>query len=215
MGGAEQAVVRVLVSEAGIRQWKMEKGRWKRRGAEKKEVNHKKHRRRKKEEITVWRRLNRGIREKEFYRRGRDVMRVIASPACTLPGSGARCGDMLSIHAIAFYGYPVENMAEARRFYEGVLGLKVKLDHEGKWVEYDIGGGTLAITTLATERVPGAAGGFIALNVDDLDASLTELKAKGITLVVEPFETPFSRLAVIADPDGNEITLRQGKPGHQ
>jgi len=123
--------------------------------------------------------------------------------------------DMLSIHSIAFYGYPVENMAEARKFYEGVLGLKVKMDYEGKWVEYEVGGGTLAITTMATERVPGAAGGFIALNVHDLDAWMAELKRRGVTLIVEPFETPFSRLAVIADPDGNEISLRQGKPGHE
>jgi len=122
---------------------------------------------------------------------------------------------MRTIKSIAFCGYPVENIAEAREFYEGLLGLTVKMDYEGKWVEFDIGGGTLAITTMATERVPGAAGGFIALNVDDLDGWIAELKAKGVTLIVEPFETPHSRLAVIADPDGNEISLRQGKPGHE
>lgn len=118
---------------------------------------------------------------------------------------------MPTIKAIAFYGYPVENMAEARAFYEGVLGLTVKKDYEGKWVEYDVGGARLAITTMATERVPGAAGGFVALEVDDLNAWVAELKARGVTLVVEPFETPFSRMLVIADPDGNEVTLHQAK----
>ena len=120
---------------------------------------------------------------------------------------------MPTIKGIAFYGYPVENMAEARAFYEGVLGLKVKKDFEGKWVEYDIGGGVLAITTLATERVPGAAGGFVALEVDDLEAWVAEMKAKHVTLIVERFETPISSMAVIADPDGNEVTLHQAKQG--
>lgn len=39
-------------------------------------------------------------------------------------------------------------MARSRAFYEGVLGVKLTMDHaleDGRWVEYDIGGGTLAL----------------------------------------------------------------------
>ena len=120
---------------------------------------------------------------------------------------------MPTIKGIAFYGYPVEDMVEARAFYAGMLGLTATMDYAGKWVEYDIGAGTLAITTMATERVPGAAGGFIALDVEDLDAWVTVLRENGVTMIVEPFETPICRMAVIADPDGNEVTLHQAKQG--
>jgi predicted enzyme related to lactoylglutathione lyase len=118
---------------------------------------------------------------------------------------------MPSIKAIAFFAYPVSDMTEARAFYEQVLGLKLTLDHEGKWVEYDIGDSTLAITTMLEERTPGAAGGFVALEVENLDDWVADLKAKKITFIVEPFETPVCRLFVIADPDGNEVTLHQRK----
>lgn len=127
---------------------------------------------------------------------------------------GRKMGDMPTINGIAFYAYPVENLAEARAFYEKTLGLKVTHDYQEKWIEYDIGAGTFAITTMMSERVPGAAGGLIAFEVDDLTAWVAKLKAEQVSLVVDPFETPVSWLAVIADPDGNEITLHQRKPGH-
>jgi predicted enzyme related to lactoylglutathione lyase len=119
---------------------------------------------------------------------------------------------MPTIKGIAYFAYPVEEMAEARKFYEEVLGLKVTLNYQEKWVEYDIGEGTLAITTMVEGQTPGAPGGFVALEVDDLNAWVAELKQKHVTMVVEPFETPVCWMAEIADPDGNSITLHQRKP---
>jgi predicted enzyme related to lactoylglutathione lyase len=119
---------------------------------------------------------------------------------------------MPDIKAIAFYAYPVSDIAESRAFYENILGLKVTLNFQDKWIEYDIGPGTLAITTMAEERNPGAPGGFVAFEVDDLDAWIAELRRKHVTVTVEPFETPVCRMVCIADPDGNEITLHWHKP---
>jgi predicted enzyme related to lactoylglutathione lyase len=48
--------------------------------------------------------------------------------------------------------------------------------------------------------------------VDDLDAWVADLKAKKVPFMVEPFETPGCRMAVIGDPDGNDLTLHQTKP---
>lgn len=49
------------------------------------------------------------------------------------------------------------------------------------------------------------------LNVDDMDATVAELRRRGVTIVTEPFELPviFRRLAFIADPFGNLIELAQ------
>ncbi len=119
---------------------------------------------------------------------------------------------MPTLKAIAFYAYPVSDIAEARAFYENILGLKVTRTFQEHWIEYGIGHGKLAITTLADERNPGAPGGFVALEVDDLDAWVADLKHKHVTFTVEPFETHHSRMASIADPDGNSITLHWSKP---
>lgn len=49
------------------------------------------------------------------------------------------------------------------------------------------------------------------LNVADMDATVTEMRRRGVTIVTEPFELPViqRRLAFIADPFGNLIELAQ------
>jgi lactoylglutathione lyase/glyoxylase I family protein len=49
------------------------------------------------------------------------------------------------------------------------------------------------------------------LNVQDMDATVAELRRRGVTLVTEPFvlEVINRRLAFIADPFGNLIELAQ------
>ena len=49
------------------------------------------------------------------------------------------------------------------------------------------------------------------LNVDDMDATIANLRRRGVTIVTEPFELPVisRRLAFIADPFGNLIELAQ------
>jgi predicted enzyme related to lactoylglutathione lyase len=117
------------------------------------------------------------------------------------------------IKHVAFFAYPVSNIERARKFYEGVLGLRVSLNFQDTWIEYDISGATLAITTMIKELKPGAPGGFIGIEVDDIDSEAARLKSKGAVLKVDTFDTPGCRIAVFADPDGNGINLHQMKPG--
>ena len=119
---------------------------------------------------------------------------------------------MIQITEIAFTGYPVTDIARARGFYEGVLGLKATsvFEHEGKaWVEYDIGPGTLAISSLAVEWKPSTNGPAIALEVADFNTAVADLRAAGTKFVIEPTESPVCHLAVVVDPDGNSIALHQ------
>jgi len=113
---------------------------------------------------------------------------------------------------IAFTLYPVTNMARARRFYEETLGLRLtrREAREVEWVEYDLNGGTFALTTLTEGGTPSAdAGGSIAFEVQNVDEMVAQLRAKGVQVKLEPLSTPVCRLAVILDSEGNALTLHQ------
>jgi predicted enzyme related to lactoylglutathione lyase len=114
------------------------------------------------------------------------------------------------IQDIAFVLYPVADVAKARAFYAGVLGLAETANWQDQWIEYDLGNGTLAITG----GQPGAQAGngaMAAFEVKDFDAAAAFLKEKSIPWSMEPFESPVCRGACIKDPDGNQIMIHQRK----
>jgi len=120
---------------------------------------------------------------------------------------------MIRIKDIAFTGYPVTDIARARRFYEGVLNLKstVQFEHEGKhWIEYDIGPATLAISNMAGEKwKPSPDGPSAALEVEDFDAAINLLREAKVVFVLEPMDSGVCRMAIIADPDGNSLAVHK------
>jgi len=113
------------------------------------------------------------------------------------------------ITSIAFFVYPMRDIAIARRFYENVLGLKLETNFRDEWIEYDVNGGTFAITSMDITHVPGANGGVIAFEVTDLDSFVGLLKEKQVKFVLEITTSPVCRFAVIADPDGNEVIIHK------
>ena len=113
------------------------------------------------------------------------------------------------INSIAFTVYPVTDMKRARNFYEQTLGLKLSEDFGGKWVEYDLGEGTFAITNMMEDCKPGGAGASIAFEVDDMDECVKKLKAANVQFKMDVFATPVCRIAVINDPDGNAINIHK------
>jgi predicted enzyme related to lactoylglutathione lyase len=133
-------------------------------------------------------------------------------------GLHARRYSNMQITEIAFTGYSVSNMKNSRRFYEGVLGLKKSRgfgQHEGgdQWVEYDIGAGCLALISGGTkEWPPGSTGVATALEVNDFEAAVRELRAAGIPFVFEPYESPMCWTAVVNDPDNNRVAIHMRKP---
>ena len=118
----------------------------------------------------------------------------------------------MKILELAFSGTPVTDIKRARAFYEGVLGLKPTMESAGgMWVEYDVGHGTLGIGCYGEAWKPSPDGTCVALEVDDLDAAVAELKAKGVVVAMEPMDTPVCRFAIICDPDGNRIMVHKRK----
>src|ERR1700722_4785761 len=97
----------------------------------------------------------------------------------------------IQIKEVAFIYHPVTDVARARGFYEKLLGLKTGMEIEFApgvwWIEYDVAGGALAISN-AMPAAGGVGGDGLALEVEDLDAALAEVRAAGIPLTIEPQE---------------------------
>jgi len=118
---------------------------------------------------------------------------------------------------VAFTMYPVKDMARARAFYEDTLQLGPGSGGSSSpWVEFDLpGGGCLAITTVTPNEPSASAGGTIAFEVDDLPATIAELKSRDVKFLAEGIESPVCRMAVISDPDGNAIVLHKLKTAEE
>ena len=122
-------------------------------------------------------------------------------------------GRGLRIEKVAFTMYPVTDIARARKFYEETLGLAVGMaGGQGGmyWVEYDLpGGGCLAITNATGDEPSAAAGGTIALEVEDLSSLMQHLREKGVAFKSDVIRGPRCRMAVCLDSEGNSILLHQ------
>ena len=122
----------------------------------------------------------------------------------------------MKIKAIGFVGIPVTDLERARDFYEGVLGLKVSDEMMGgKWIEYSLGGNTLAIVNVGEQWMPSDQGTGAALEVENFEEAIKQLKDRRIPFAAEPFETPCCHMAVVQDPDGNKLIIHKLKPENE
>ena len=116
--------------------------------------------------------------------------------------------------------------ADAQRavqFYTEVLGFRVRARDQVpatplgplELVYLELGGTTLELMCYPQATLAGAVRGerlgyrMMALEVDDMDAALAMLKARGIEPSWGPKTRPSYARAEIQDPDGNSIELRQ------
>jgi len=118
-------------------------------------------------------------------------------------------GAMITYKEIAFTVYAVTNMPRARKFYEKTLGLKPTRKLNPRFVEYDIGGCTLAVGCEPKQWPPSRKGTLAALEVADFDAAVAHLKRKRVKLAFGPFDSPRCRMLGVRDPDGNVICLHR------
>lgn len=117
---------------------------------------------------------------------------------------------------VAFTMYPISDVQRARDFYENKLGLAAgSVGNQGGqyWIEYDLPeGGCLALTNFVPDKPSESSGGTIALEVEDLDRLMADLKGKGVTFRSDVIHSPVCRMAVCLDSEGNSILLHQLKP---
>jgi catechol 2,3-dioxygenase-like lactoylglutathione lyase family enzyme len=111
----------------------------------------------------------------------------------------------LALHHVSLN---VDDVDAALDFYTGVLGLAARTDRPafafgGAWL--DAGGQQVH---LIEGRPPTALGQHFALLVDDLDATVAELRGRGIE-VSDPGPVGTSLQAFLSDPSGNLVELHQ------
>jgi predicted enzyme related to lactoylglutathione lyase len=109
---------------------------------------------------------------------------------------------------LAFVLYPVKAMPRARAFYEQTFGLRPGDAFGESWIEYQAGSAIFAITDAIPFKAPAAS---VAFEVDDLDATVSSLKAANVPFEGDVSDFPACRMALIQDPDGNTLCIHQRK----
>jgi lactoylglutathione lyase len=112
----------------------------------------------------------------------------------------------------------VSDMKRSVQFYRDTLGIPLKFESPD-WTEFETGTTTFALHGGGVQRqyqdtgdqskTAGACS--IGFNVDDVDKTYEELKAKGVVFVMPPAQREGEgiRLAVGLDPDGLPISFAQ------
>ncbi|MFI5759300.1 VOC family protein [Streptomyces sp. NPDC051569] len=115
----------------------------------------------------------------------------------------------------AYSGFSVKDIAEAKRFYGETLGLDVSEEHG--LLSLHLAGGTDVLVYPKPDHTPAA---FTILNfpVDDIDAAVDELAARGVGLKRFPgmdadekgvFRAVGPYIAWFTDPAGNILSVLQ------
>jgi len=103
--------------------------------------------------------------------------------------------------------YYVSNLDRAVRFYRDVLGFELhSQDHVARFYVGDVL--FELVPTSDSSKLQGNGNARLCLRVDDIQASVSELRSKGVA--IQDGETKENGiLSCLRDPDGNEICLWQ------
>ena len=116
--------------------------------------------------------------------------------------------DILGLHHV---NLTVRDAEEARAFYVDVIGLSVRNDRP----DFPFGGWWLDVGPQQVHLVVGEPRtetfDHFAIQVGDLDASVAELRAKGLK-VSDPQGVGTNRQSFLRDPWGNRIELQEVAP---
>lgn len=115
-----------------------------------------------------------------------------------------------TIQGLDFITLPTQDLKRATSFYHDLLGLEVESPWGEMGIEFKLGNDTtLAVVDSAAINRPFVAntGGAIALKVADVDATVTELQAKGVTFHGDILDSGVCKMAFFSDPDGNSLML--------
>ncbi|HZW52945.1 MAG TPA: VOC family protein [Candidatus Elarobacter sp.] len=109
-------------------------------------------------------------------------------------------------------GYMVKDAVRAIAFYRDVLGLEPVLVYPGnRGAEYELPDGTtFGLWGGGGNVMPFQPSNGILFAVDDLDAAVAAVKARGIPVHMQR-ETPTCFMAVIGDTEGNSVFLHKRK----
>ena len=111
--------------------------------------------------------------------------------------------------------YMTKDLQRARKFYEGVLGLKPTWEMPGdggSFVEYELSDGS----TFGLGHMPGAPwheSGGAMFAVGDVKATLEKAKEAGAQVFFDYMELEPCEMAWVSDTEGNSLGLHHRKDG--
>lgn len=116
----------------------------------------------------------------------------------------------MKVRAIDFVEIRVSDVDRTLTFYRDTLGMDFAVSGGGAdWKE--LKSSPVALAFGDGPEAPGTL--VLALAVDDLNAAVEELRAKGVPILSEVREQDVCYRAIIQGPDGNVIMLHHRKDG--
>ncbi|GAA5054019.1 VOC family protein [Nocardia callitridis] len=115
---------------------------------------------------------------------------------------------------ISVVSVPVGDQDRAKSFYLDKLGFHLIAEStfgDGlRWIQVGIPGAetSLTLVTWFDEMAPGSLRGLV-IDCDDLEQEHRTLTERGVVFTSPPSRQPGGVFAVLSDPDGNRISLRQ------
>jgi len=118
--------------------------------------------------------------------------------------------DTSRVTGVDFVFVPTKNFEAASEFYGNVLGLPCSVRYE-QFPGGEFEAGNLTLQVLEPESIgrqfQPSGGGAIALHVDDVESTRSELESRGISFQGETIDSGVCHIAVFQDPDGNTLLL--------
>jgi catechol 2,3-dioxygenase-like lactoylglutathione lyase family enzyme len=120
-----------------------------------------------------------------------------------------------AIRAIDYTVIFARNMGAMRRFYEDILQFTLQRELSPDWIEYRVGGNTLALArprrTAADAPTPNGTASLqlaFKVSVREVNQCADELVRQGVALLSPPTDQAFGhRTLFFRDPDGNLLEV--------
>ena len=117
------------------------------------------------------------------------------------------------IKGIKFASIPVRDQDRALEFYTQKLGFRVVTDAPfsgtQRWIELGIPRAETRLVLWTGQGQESLIGTFmnVAFVADDVEATVEEMKARGVEFVQEPQKADWGTAAIFKDADGNQFVL--------
>ena len=103
-----------------------------------------------------------------------------------------------------------EHSTELRSFYSDLFGWKLGVVPDGSYALVDTDAGGEGIRGGIAESSNDLTGVIFYIQVPDIEAHLTRIRAAGASVLVERTESGPVTTAIFLDPDGNPVGLVEG-----
>lgn len=117
------------------------------------------------------------------------------------------------IKGIKFASVPVTDQDRALEFYTKKLGFRVltdaPFDGTQRWIELSIPRAETKLVLFTPEEHKKMIGSFMMFTffADDVEATVKELKERGVEFVQDVQKADWGTMAIFKDPDGNRFLV--------